>query len=155
MLLQNICTCCKIDTAGLSSYNLRKKNCKLYELADKYFHPLKKVVLWSKSMAIVHLRHQEPQNLSELKETAAKSSNFLENNQKTTYRIVASTSPSRFEAHAGLFRLVMKGIFDMHCKVASSRLVYYSILNSFGQRSQYISSKFPVHKQSENPWMCY
>ena len=63
-------------------------------------------------MAIVHLRHQEPQNLSELKETAAKSSNFLENNQKTTYRIVASTSPSRFEAQAGLFRLLMKGTFD-------------------------------------------
>ena len=27
-------------------------------------------------------------------------------------RIVASTSPSRFEAHAGLFRLLMKGKFD-------------------------------------------
>ena len=27
------------------------------------------------------------------------------------YRKVASTSPSRFEAHAGLFRLRMKGIF--------------------------------------------
>ena len=36
-------------------------------------------------------------------------------------------------------------------KVASSRPVYYSILNSFGQRSQYISIKFPLHKQSENP----
>ena len=39
-------------------------------------------------------------------------------------------------------------------KVASSRPVYYSILNSFGQRSQYISIKFPLHKQSENPKMC-
>ena len=29
-----------------------------------------------------------------------------------TYRKVGSTSPSRFEAHAGLFRLLMKGIFD-------------------------------------------
>ena len=48
MLLQNICTCCKIDTAGLSSYNLKKKNSKLHELSDKYFHPLKKVVLWTK-----------------------------------------------------------------------------------------------------------
>ena len=28
------------------------------------------------------------------------------------YRIVASTSPSRIEAHAGLFRSLMKGIFD-------------------------------------------
>ena len=27
-------------------------------------------------------------------------------------RIVASTSPSRFEARAGLFRWLMKGIFD-------------------------------------------
>ena len=37
-----------------------------------------------------------------------------------------------------------------HRKVASSRLVYYSILNSFGQRSLYISIIFPLHKQSEN-----
>ena len=28
------------------------------------------------------------------------------------YRKVASSSPSRIEAHAGLFRLLMKGIFD-------------------------------------------
>ena len=28
------------------------------------------------------------------------------------YRIVASTSSSRIEAHAGLFRSLMKGIFD-------------------------------------------
>ena len=27
---------------------------------------------------------------------------------------VASTSPSNFEAHAGLFRLPMKGIFDAY-----------------------------------------
>ena len=40
-------------------------------------------------------------------------------------------------------------------KVASSRPVYYSILDSLGQRSQYIIIKFPLHKQSENPWMCY
>ena len=39
-------------------------------------------------------------------------------------------------------------------KVASSRPVYYSILNSLGQRSQYISIKFPLHKSSENPKMC-
>ena len=31
-----------------------------------------------------------------------------------TYRIVASTGPSRFEAHAGLFRLLMHGIFDAY-----------------------------------------
>ena len=41
-------------------------------------------------------------------------------------------------------------------KVASSRPVYYSILNSFGQRSQYISIKYPLHKPSENPCIeCY
>ena len=40
-------------------------------------------------------------------------------------------------------------------KVASSRPVYYSILQPFDQRSQYISIKFPLHKQSENPWMWY
>ena len=46
--------------------------------------------------------------------------------------------------------------FSFQChKVVSSRLVYYSILNSFGKRSQYISIKFALHKQSENPWMCY
>ena len=31
---------------------------------------------------------------------------------KFMYRIVASTSPSRIEAHAGIFRSLMKGIFD-------------------------------------------
>ena len=30
------------------------------------------------------------------------------------YRIVASSSPSSIEAHAGLFRLLMQGIFDAH-----------------------------------------
>ena len=40
-------------------------------------------------------------------------------------------------------------------KVASSRPVYYLILNSLGQRSQYISINFSLHKQSENPKMCY
>ena len=39
----------------------------------------------------------------------------------------------------------------MYRKVASSRPVYYSILNSFGQRLQYIRIKFPLHKQSKNP----
>ena len=40
-------------------------------------------------------------------------------------------------------------------KVASSRPVYYSILELFGQRSQYIGMKFPLHKASENLKMCY
>ena len=30
----------------------------------------------------------------------------------STYRIVGSASPSLFEAHVGLFRFLMKGIFD-------------------------------------------
>ena len=30
------------------------------------------------------------------------------------YRKVVSSSPSHFEAHAGLFRLLMKGIFDAY-----------------------------------------
>ena len=34
-------------------------------------------------------------------------------------------------------------------------LKFSKILNSFSQRSRYISIKFPLHKQSENPTMCY
>ena len=34
--------------------------------------------------------------------------------------------------------------------VVSSRPVYYSILELFGQRTQYISIKFPLHKPPEN-----
>ena len=33
---------------------------------------------------------------------------------KIMKRKVASTSPSHFEAHAGLFRLLMEGIFDAY-----------------------------------------
>ena len=36
------------------------------------------------------------------------------------YSIVASTSPSHFEAHAGLFRLLMKGIFDAYVLLVKS-----------------------------------
>ena len=36
-----------------------------------------------------------------------------------------------------------------------SRLSWCSILNLFAQRSQYISIKFLLHKQSENPCVCY
>ena len=42
----------------------------------------------------------------------------------------------------------------MYRKVESSRPVYYSILELFSQRSQYISIKFPLHKPSENLKMC-
>ena len=45
--------------------------------------------------------------------------------------------------------------FSTYRKVVSRRPVYYSILDSLGQKSQYISIKFPLHKQSENPKMCY
>ena len=44
---------------------------------------------------------------------------------------------------------------DNYRKVASSRPVYYSILDHFVQRSQYIIIKIPLHKQSENVKMCY
>ena len=37
--------------------------------------------------------------------------------------------------------------------VTSSRPVYYSKVK--GQRLQYISIKFLLHKESENPWTCY
>ena len=40
-------------------------------------------------------------------------------------------------------------------KVASSRPVYYSILDHFVQRSQYTSFKISLQKQSENVKMCY
>jgi magnesium-transporting ATPase (P-type) len=44
------------------------------------------------------------------------------------------------------------GLFSCfyYCKVASIRPVCYSILELFGQRSQYVSIKFPLHKPSEN-----
>ena len=49
---------------------------------------------------------------------------------------------------AGKFKLYLANHYR---KVASSRLVYYSILNYFDQRSQYMSIKFPLHKKSDNP----
>ena len=44
---------------------------------------------------------------------------------------------------------------SVYRKIASSRPVYYSILNSIGQRSQYIIIKYPLHKQSKTPWVCF
>ena len=47
---------------------------------------------------------------------------------------------------------VIGRFFSSNTKETNSiRPVYYSILNSFGQRSQYMSIKFPLYKQSENP----
>ena len=40
-------------------------------------------------------------------------------------------------------------------KVASSRPVYYSILDPFVKRSQYINIQNPLHKQSEKANVCY
>jgi hypothetical protein len=39
----------------------------------------------------------------------------------------------------------------MYRKDESSRPVFYSILDIFGKRSQYIKIKFPHHKHPENP----
>ena len=54
-----------------------------------------------------------------------------------------------------LYWVVKWNIEFIYRKVASSSLVYYWILNSLGQRSQYISIRFPLHKQFENAWVCY
>ena len=43
---------------------------------------------------------------------SCKSNKKVMKNVNCTYCIVASTSPSHFEAHADLFRSFMKGIFD-------------------------------------------
>ena len=48
-----------------------------------------------------------------------------------------------------LFVVTNYKILNRYPKVASSRPVYYSILDSFGQRSQYISIKFRLHKHCE------
>ena len=45
--------------------------------------------------------------------------------------------------------------FCAYLKVVSNGPVYNSILNSLRQRSQYISIKFPLKKQSENAWVSY
>ena len=49
----------------------------------------------------------------------------------------------------------LNDVLDNYRKVASNRPVYYSILDSLGERSQYISIKFPPHKRPENSEMCY
>ena len=55
-----------------------------------------------------------------------------------------------------MFRVFQIELQDLNYrKVASSRPVYYSILELLGQRSQYIRIKFPLHKPSENLKMCY
>ena len=63
---------------------------------------------------------------------------------------ISTLNSSREIAGDLWFRICCKTRISIYRKVASSRPVYYSILNSFGQRSQYISTKFPLHKLSEN-----
>ena len=46
-------------------------------------------------------------------------------------------------------------ISAIYLKVANSRLVYFLILETFGQRSQHSSMNFPLHKHSESAWVCY
>ena len=48
----------------------------------------------------------------------------------------------------GLLGVDLDHLQSTYCKVASSRPVYYSM-------PQYISIKIPLHKQSENHWVCY
>ena len=36
------------------------------------------------------------------------------NKRNSSYRKVASSNTSRLEAHTGIYRLLMKGIFDAH-----------------------------------------
>ena len=52
--------------------------------------------------------------------------------------------------------LSVKGAFNDYLLYSwSSRSVYYSVLDHFVKRSQYISIKISLHKQSENPWVWY
>ena len=80
------------------------------------------------------------------------------------YCKVASSSLSRLVAHFWIFRLFMKGKFDAYVlwpfakrvknwNIVATIWICYSF--QFGQRSRYISIKFSLHKQSENPKMCY
>ena len=61
----------------------------------------------------------------------------------------------RGHAHNRMIKIYEGSSFLSYLKVASSRPVYYSILNSLGIRSQYISIKFPLHKDAENAYVCY
>ena len=52
-----------------------------------------------------------------------------------------------------IFRFYYRAFLSKYHKFMSSRPVYYSILDNFDQRSQYIRIEFPLYKQSENTWM--
>ena len=55
------------------------------------------------------------------------------------YRIVASTSPSRFEAHAGLFRLSMKGIFDAYVLWTFDQKIFFEFVTRVNTRDFAVS----------------
>ena len=67
--------------------------------------------------------------------------------------LLCLTTTSQTKCQKSILNRQNKGIYVQYSyrKVTSSRLAYYSILDSFVQRSQYISIKFPIHKQTENP----
>ena len=72
-------------------------------------------------------------------------------------RLVIHIALFKYEFKSKMYvctRFLDQTIFEQgnYRKVANNRPVYYSILDSLGQRSQY---KYPLHKQSENPKMCY
>ena len=48
------------------------------------------------------------------------------------YRIVVSSSSSRIEAHAGLFRLLMKGIFDPYVLLPFDKKLIFQLLIETG-----------------------
>ena len=55
---------------------------------------------------------------------------------------------------SGLMMYSARVNYDLSCPMnfkGGKLLNRTIILNTFGQRSQYISIKFPLHKQSENP----
>ena len=61
---------------------------------------------------IVVLKKQKSRQPRHVKKELKKKSIDLVSKLEIIYHKVASSSPSRIEAHAGLFRLLMKGIFD-------------------------------------------
>ena len=75
-----------------------------------------------------------------------------------TYRIVASTSLSCFEAHTGLFRLLMKGIFypyvlwpfdkmlisELVLRISIRNFTIYNILSTILQHFNMIKSSFSL-----------
>ena len=68
-------------------------------------------------------------------------------NVRETWSVKQVTLANKFHCH-----LHVLSYKNGYRKVVRNRPVYSSILNFSGKRSQYISIKFPLHKQSENAW---